>query len=215
MNKATLFYIHDPMCSWCWGFNKTWQVVKSALEEQVNIHYIVAGLAPDSDQVMPLEMQQTIPSYWKAIQKRIPGTEFNFDFWEKCQPRRSTYPACRAVLTAKTISPSKESEMILGIQNAYYLQAKNPSDIDILTNVATNIGIDKSTFERLINSAEIEQLLQDNIQFAQQLGAHGFPSLFLVFEKNEQQQKQQNPINIPINYTSPESIISAITSAQP
>ena len=26
--KATLYYVYDPMCSWCWGYKPTWDKVK-------------------------------------------------------------------------------------------------------------------------------------------------------------------------------------------
>ncbi|HCV92735.1 MAG TPA: DsbA family protein, partial [Gammaproteobacteria bacterium] len=56
MNSTTLFYIHDPMCSWCWGFSHTWNKVKNSLPSEINVQYILGGLAPDSSEVMPNEM---------------------------------------------------------------------------------------------------------------------------------------------------------------
>ena len=93
-----LYYVHDPMCSWCWGFRPTWQKIQEGLSDDVEVRYLLGGLAPDSQEPMPKSMQLDIASYWGKIQQHISGTEFNFDFWEKCKPRRSTYPACRAVL---------------------------------------------------------------------------------------------------------------------
>ncbi len=179
-SKNHLFYVHDPMCSWCWGFQKTWQQVQNNLASLVDIHYVVGGLAPDSDQPMPKAQQQDIAGYWRIIQTKIPGTEFNFDFWTHCSPRRSTYPACRAVLAAKNLDPDKEIDMILAIQQAYYLQAKNPSDIDTLITCAENIGIEKTAFEYALTSDAIETLFQEQLQLSTQLGARGFPSLILT-----------------------------------
>ncbi len=58
MNSTTLFYIHDPMCSWCWGFSHTWNKVKNSLPSEINVQYILGGLAPDSSEVMPNEMHK-------------------------------------------------------------------------------------------------------------------------------------------------------------
>ena len=57
------------------------------------------GLAPDSDVPMPQEIVQYVKSAWRAVSAAA-GLELNWDFWTKCQPRRSTYPACRAVVAA-------------------------------------------------------------------------------------------------------------------
>jgi hypothetical protein len=34
----------------------------------------------------------------RRIERSVPGTKFNFEFWSRCRPRRATYPACRAVI---------------------------------------------------------------------------------------------------------------------
>lgn len=67
MNQSTLYYVHDPMCSWCWGYHPVWQQLQQMLAQQwptqLTIRYLVGGLAADSDQPMPLEQQRVIASY--------------------------------------------------------------------------------------------------------------------------------------------------------
>ncbi|MCK4675769.1 MAG: DsbA family protein, partial [Gammaproteobacteria bacterium] len=143
MNKSlpTLYYVHDPMCSWCWGFRPVWMHLQKALNGMVNIQYVLGGLAADTDQPMSENMQNSIRENWQRIQQDIPETEFNYDFWSLCRPRRSTYPACRAVIASKMQQSLIEKEMILAIQQAYYLDAKNPSNEDVLIQLAANIGL--------------------------------------------------------------------------
>ena len=112
---------------------------------------IVGGLAPDSDQPMPAELQEKLPKAWRSIHELL-GTEFNFDFWTECKPRRSTYPACRAVLAAG--NQGKYDEMIDAIQRAYYLRAMNPSDLETLEALAEELGLDAERFAAEIRSAE-------------------------------------------------------------
>lgn len=204
----TLYYVHDPMCSWCWGFAKTWQKLKASLPETVEVISLVGGLAPDSDIPMEADLQAYLPTIWRSIQERIPDTQFNYDFWEKCQPRRSTYPSCRAVLSAKEIDATKESAMIIGIQKAYYLNAQNPSDMDTLVDVAVSIGLDKDQFERLMVSDEIESALQQDIQLARSIGGNSFPSLFL--KRAAMGLDETTPIGI--DYNSAENILASINA---
>jgi putative protein-disulfide isomerase len=96
--QETLYYVHDPMCSWCWGFEPTRRQLFAALEGRLQIERLVGGLAPDTDEPMPATMRNMLQQTWHRIAISIPGTEFNFEFWEKCQPRRATYPANRAVI---------------------------------------------------------------------------------------------------------------------
>jgi len=164
------------MCSWCWGFRPVSDRLCAELPDSVRLVKIVGGLAPDSDQPMPPELLEKLPQAWTRIQEML-GTEFNFDFWTKCKPRRSTYPACRAVLAAG--KQDKYDEMIDAIQRAYYLRAMNPSDLDTLETLATELGLDNGRFASDIRSDDIEQALRQQVQLARNSPIDGFPSLVL------------------------------------
>jgi len=199
---TVLYYIHDPMCSWCWAFRPVWTEVKNALPDALAVKYIVGGLAPDSDALMSAETQNKIRRHWQAIEQRVPGTAFNFKFWAECAPRRATYPACRAVIAAKLQNPKMEDAMILAIQQAYYLQARNPSDDAVLLSLASGLNLDSERFRHDLNAPKTQHRLQQEIQQAQAIGAHGFPSLIL--EKGEHYHL------IPIDYNHAENMISNI-----
>lgn len=174
--RATLYYVHDPMCSWCWAYRPVWDVVKVGLSESVALENVAGGLARDTDEPMPQQLQQTIQGYWREIQALL-GTEFNFDFWSKNQPRRSTYIACRAVIAAK--NQGAEEQMIDAIQRAYYLRAMNPSNPEVLVGLAGEQGMDAEQFAADLVSAGTEAEFKRQMALARQLPIEGFPSLVL------------------------------------
>ena len=177
--QANLYYAHDPMCSWCWAFRPTWERIVKALPENLAVRRILGGLAPDSDEPMPQEMRHYLQNTWRKIEQRVPGTRFDFAYWEHCAPRRSTYPACRAVISAKRQSLDFEEPMIFAIQQAYYLQARNPSDTEVLIALAGEIGLDEAQFAADLSTAETHTQLMDEIAFGRSIGVQGFPSLVL------------------------------------
>jgi len=201
-----LYYVHDPMCSWCWAFRPVWNQVQSRLPESVTVKYLLGGLAPDSDTPMTAAMQAEIRGYWKTIQSRVPGTMFNFDFWKLCTPRRSTYPACRAVIAARNQNPSLEDAMIRSIQEAYYLQARSPSDEDVLADLASSLGLDTGLFHANLNAPETQEALMNDIRSSQRLGVAGFPSLVL--------EKGGDFRHIQIDYNDADTILQQLSSAQ-
>jgi putative protein-disulfide isomerase len=174
---AILYHVHDPMCSWCWGFRQSWDSLRESLPAAIGVVNVVGGLAPDSEQPMPMEQQKTIAGYWADVSEQT-GAEFNYDFWETCKPRRSTYPACRAVLAA--CKQDAEQAMIDAVQHAYYLRAMNPSDNSTLIALAAELGLDVQRFSEDLVSVEIESELERNFALRRKLGVRGFPSLVLA-----------------------------------
>ncbi len=178
--KPVLYYLYDPMCSWCWGFKPVWETVKARLQGEVDIVYVVGGLAPETDEPMDAEMRTYLQQAWRKITD-ITGVEFNHDFWRLNTPKRSTYPACKAVLVAR--QSGLEQQMFMAIQQLYYQQAGNPSEYENLYRLAEELGLERQQFIEQIHSEEIAALLQQEIMLAEQLGARGFPSLVLLKDK--------------------------------
>ena len=188
------------MCSWCWGFRRAWDKLQDALPNTIRVVNVLGGLAPDSDQPMPLEQQKAIAGYWAAVSERT-GAEFNFAFWQDCKPRRSTSPACRAVLAAG--KQNAEQAMIDAIQHAYYLRAMNPSDNSTLIALALELGLDGPLFSDDLVSGDTEDELQKQFLLRRKLGVRSFPSLLLT------QGDAVAPIEI--NYTSHLPMLDAIS----
>lgn len=178
--KPVLYYLYDPMCSWCWGFKPVWDTVKARLQGEVDIVYVVGGLAPETEEPMDAEMRTYLQQAWRKITD-ITGVEFNHDFWRLNTPKRSTYPACKAVLVAR--QSGLEQQMFMAIQQLYYQQAGNPSEYENLYRLAEELGLERQQFIEQIHSEEIAALLQQEIILAEQLGARGFPSLVLLKDK--------------------------------
>ena len=173
---TTLYYFHDPMCSWCWGYRPTAELLFANLPQDIVRENVLGGLAPDSDEPMSDELLERIPGHWRTIHEML-GTEFNFDFWTKCTPRRSTYPACRAVIAAT--KQDREADMILAIQQAYYSRAMNPSDTETLETLAEELNLDSDRFVADLRSPDTEAELQRQLAFTRRSPINGFPGLAL------------------------------------
>lgn len=198
----TLIYVHDPMCSWCWGFEPVRKQLFSSLPNDVAIKRLVGGLAPDSHVAMPQDMQKVLQSVWRKIEDTIPGTQFNFDFWTSCAPRRSTYPSNRAVIAARLQGEHFDEQMSLRIQQAYYSEAKNPSDDDLLIALAKDIGLDAERFALDLNSDAVNGIFEEELKESRQLGMNSFPSLAY--------QIDDNVYPLEIDYLNPDTTINKI-----
>jgi putative protein-disulfide isomerase len=195
------------MCSWCWGYQPIWERLQKNLPRSIVVEYVAGGLAPDSNSPMPLAQQQMIQNHWRTIEQKL-GTPFNHDFWVKNTPRRSTYNACRAVIAAQ--NQACQLAMIEAIQQGYYLRALNPSDFDVLIDLARELSEQKSltlAVDKFIvdmRTEETEKELVRQITFARKLSQQGFPSLVLEVNGLFHQ--------IPIDYADYKHTLSDITS---
>ncbi len=205
MNKVSLVYVHDPMCSWCFGFSQTHRIIMEDLVGKMPVRRLLGGLAADTEEPMPLSMQDKLQNTWQRIEQAIPGVVFNYEFWEKCKPRRATYPACRAVIAAKAQGDQFDVVMTEAIQEAYYHDARNPSDHDTLVSLAEEIGLDAKRFDADLTSAQVHQQLLDEIHTARSIGITSFPSLAVIAESTVR--------HIDLAYTDPKLMLKQIHAA--
>jgi len=159
-------------------------------------------LAPDSDIAMPESMQEQIKSNWSRIEDTISGVKFNFDFWTEAIPRRSTYPACRAVIAARQQGEQYDVLMTQEIQKAYYQEARNPSDNSTLIELANNLGLSIDTFKKDLVSEETQEKLMEEISIARELYAESYPNIVLKTGDSIQ--------SIQINYNDSNVMLNAI-----
>ena len=167
------------MCSWCWAYKPTWQKILTNLPQSLNVEYLLGGLAPDNDNPMSPETRNFVMDNWRRVQEKVPATEFNYEFWRLNRPKRSTYIACRAVISARIQNPKFERAMIDAIQYAYYLKAQNPSEETVLFDLAENIGLNIQAFKKDLNSPRVNNSLIKEIEFSRMMPISGFPSLVL------------------------------------
>jgi putative protein-disulfide isomerase len=198
--NATLYYVHDPMCSWCWAFRPTLNSLLETLPAKIRVEKLLGGLAPDTEEPMPEEMRERLQQTWRHIEQNVPGIHFNFDFWRNTTPRRATYPACRAVLAAR--EQGADEAMLAAIQTAYYQQARNPSDDHTLLELASEIGLDSAGFEQALNSERIQQQLEKEMAQASAIGVDSYPSLVLEVNGNRWP--------VPIDYLNPANLLANI-----
>lgn len=191
------------MCSWCWGFAPCWEQLQQQLPDQITVEWLLGGLAAESSEAMPEPMQRYLQQTWREIEQKIPSRQFNHDFWRNNQPRRSTYPACRAVIAARQLTPQAGRSMVAAIQRGYYQRALNPSDEAVLQQLAGELGLAPLPFMQQLHAKETEQQLQQEISHCRALGVSAFPALVL--------QSGEQHYTVPVDYQDPLPMLYTIT----
>lgn len=169
-------YVMDPMCSWCYAFATPWRALSAQFDEGIDVHYVMGGLAPDNDEPMPASMRRAIADTWHRIESAT-GARFNHEFWQSNTPRRSTYPACRAVIAAGFLAGDGRSRMAEAVQRAYYLEARNPSLDDVLIQAAASAGFDRDEFAAEFKGQRVREAFDEDLDQTRRFGVGGFPAV--------------------------------------
>ena len=105
MSTPILWYLADPMCSWCWGFSPTIEVLRDAYRNRMKIALVLGGLRPGETTPMTPAAREDTLHHWHDVHTR---TAQPFQF-EGALPEGFVYntePASRAVVAVSSIEPN-------------------------------------------------------------------------------------------------------------
>jgi len=178
MNEKTLWYIADPMCSWCWGFAPVIEAVRRNYCNFLKIELLLGGLRPGTKQTIASAQREEILHHWKAV-KRATGQSFRF---EGAMPEGFIYdtePASRGVVAMSLINPEVIFPFFESTQFAFYAEQKDVTKPEILVQLATDIGIDAKSFLRVFESDEAKHQTSIHFDKARRWGVHSFPTVIV------------------------------------
>lgn len=176
MNEKTLWYVADPMCSWCWGFSPVVERIRQEYGDRLRMELLLGGLRAGTKTPMPPQQREEILHHWHAVQ-RATGQPFSF---EGAMPEGFIYdtePASRAVVAASRISPDAVFPFLKTIQSAFYVDQQDVTRQEILERLAVVTGLDAQLFSQVFESEAVKELTLAHFRQARQWGVHGFPTV--------------------------------------
>ena len=176
MNEKILWYVADPMCSWCWGFMPVIERVRNDYDQRLKVELLLGGLRPGTEHPLPAAQRQQIIGHWHAVH-RLTGQPFRF---ERAMPDGFIYdtePASRAVVAVSKLNPDATFVFFRAIQFAFYVEQRNVTQPSVLSELAVQVGLEAQAFLHVFESQMARDITQSHFQKARQLGVHGFPTL--------------------------------------
>ena len=183
---ATLIYIADPMCSWCYAFGPELETLLNGLAD-VPLEIVVGGLRANNTKPMDEELKAVLMSHWHHVHEAT-GLPFSDQALSHPGFIYDTEPACRAVVAARLLAPSATLQVFQAIQRAFYAEGLNVTQGEVLAQVASaalitaGIQIEAETFGAKWAAAESIAATHDDFIQTQRWGVTGFPTL--VLERN-------------------------------
>lgn len=180
-----LFYIADPMCSWCWGFSPVIQAIRQRYAGTLPIRLMMGGLRPQTTKSMDEAAKQKTRSHWEHVQAAS-GQPFDFAFFEREDFVYDTDPAARAVVMVRRSGMERALDYLALTQAAFYADGRDVTDEAVLADLAVQVGLDRGGFIEAFRSEDAKQETWRDYGISQQAGITGFPTLIAGDGKSNQ-----------------------------
>lgn len=177
LGKRIIFF-GDPMCSWCWGFAPVIGAIHSEFGETAPIRLVLGGLRAGETKPMNERSKEYVRGHWLDVHSAT-GQPFDFGFFDREGFVYDTEPACRAAVAARSLSPAMALAYFDAVQRAFYVDNRDVTACDTLTEVADSVGFDRRAFEAVFWAPEILEATRADFDLTHALGISGFPTLVL------------------------------------
>jgi predicted DsbA family dithiol-disulfide isomerase len=160
-------YFTDPLCPWSWVAEPRLRDLLEEFSGQVEITYVMAGMAED------IHADQKLESTREASQATgVPADE---RVWVE-DPPTTSYPACRAVKAAAL--QGFEEPMLRRLREGTFLRRERLDHADALVAAARDIeGLDAERFATDLESEEVARLFATDRETALAACGDDRPSL--------------------------------------
>jgi putative protein-disulfide isomerase len=179
VDEREIIYVADPMCSWCWGFAPVAQKLEAHFADTAGFRLMLGGLRPgDRAEMLDDRLKATIRPHWEQVEK-ITHQPFNYSIFDRTDFLFDTEPASRAVVYVRRKMPEKTLPVFYALQQAFYRDNLDVTEVDNLAGVLEAEGLDPVEFAQRFDDPGLRQMTYADFTMAARLGAQGFPTVFL------------------------------------
>jgi putative protein-disulfide isomerase len=178
MPTKQIIYVGDPMCSWCWGFAHTVEEIYKTFNDRAPLDIRLGGLHAYDTDPMSEDYKATIRNHWADV-NRATGAPFDYNFFDREGFILDTEPACRAVITVRSLDKEKTLAFYEAISRSFYNENKNTTNVGTFKYLCEEVAIDADEFEKRFLSDEYKELTKLDFIFCKRIGATGFPSMLV------------------------------------
>ena len=184
---ATLHYIHDPLCGWCYAVAPL--IAASRKVDGLDLQLHGGGLmsGPARRQVTP-ELRAYVMGHDQRI-AQLTGQVFGDGYYNGLLLQTGIWfdstPPIAAILAAEALA-QRGADMQAALQSAHYKEGQRISETSALVTIAESLGLDKAIFSSELTrqlAGPVDDHILASRDLLQQAGGGGFPTLLLETER--------------------------------
>jgi putative protein-disulfide isomerase len=181
INKPSLIYIFDPLCSWSYGFHPVIIKLVERFKDRLDVEVVCGGLAV-GEQAQPVgdgfpQLEQEI----KQVEK-ITGTRFGDNF--KMLLNEGSYmfdslPPSKAITAAGELIPETVIHFGVKVQQSLFRDGKNLNELETYFELIEEFDAETDRFLKFYNNKDIEKKTTDQFEWCRNRDLLRFPTLML------------------------------------
>ena len=173
-----MYYIADPMCSWCYGFAHVIQGIHAKYQDHMKVTLVTGGLRVGNAYPFTDKLRATLVEHWREVEE-MTKQSFNYDFTMPEGFIYNTERSCRAAVVIRRHKGDEVFPFFETLHRAFYVDAADLTNSDVLAGLAERHGLDKAAFLESFEDEAVLQETQNDFEFGHNLGLRGFPSIVL------------------------------------
>jgi predicted DsbA family dithiol-disulfide isomerase len=189
MNKhIRIDFVSDVSCPWCVIGLKSLEAALRRIGDEVTaeMHFQPFELNPQmgaagEDIAEHLQLKYgAAPEQFERSREalRVRGAELGFDFQlDKRERIYNTFDAHRLLHWAGL--EGRQQALQEALFAAYFSAGKNPSDHEVLANIAADVGLDRARAEQILESAQYAKEVRERERFYLEQGIHAVPAVIV------------------------------------
>lgn len=180
MNK-TIIYIMDPLCGWCYGFSDVIRQFRQANRQQFSLQILPGGMWIDDEvRYSTPELASYIAGHNRQIEQ-VSGKRFGANFEQRLLQtpplRLDSFPASKALVIAQQLQPESALDYLRLIQQAFFVEGRDPNDGAMYVEAAKQVGIATADFSKSWVDPQSTAATRAAFAKAASFGALSFPTI--------------------------------------
>jgi len=177
-------YYSDVLCVWAWIAQRRLDELNKCLGDKIELRYHYLDVFGDATKKIPTQWCdrggfEGFSAHVVESASIYEDAHINADIWSKTRPTSSANPHLVLKAIELTYSCQQSIELALKFRQAFFIEAKDISDIEVLFSLIEQVGLDSMQVNKAIVDGSAIAGLMNNYQQAKALGLKGSPSYII------------------------------------
>jgi len=181
--KATLHYIFDPLCGWCYAAAPLVDAARAVPGLKIELHGGGMMTGPNRRAITPEWRSYVIPHDRRIAE--LSGQPFGVAYFDGLLndggAMLDSAPPLTAVLAAQAVA-DRGLDMLNRVQRAHYVEGRRIAELPVLKDLAADIGLAPGNFATAFDELTGETThrhIAHSRQWLARAGGQGFPTFAL------------------------------------